>query len=184
MIALALGLALAATPPPTTTTTTPAPPTTTAPNTAAPTTTASAALVVDGAWIRQPPPGARMLGGYLRLKNPGSTAVKVVSASTSLSPRAELHTHLKIDGMMKMRQVPFIEVPAGGEVVLAPGGLHLMVMQLPAVPKEGDVVDVTLTLEGDRTVAFKAPVRKEAPPKEAAKPTSPPPAPTPAPSGW
>jgi copper(I)-binding protein len=52
-----------------------------------------------------------------------------------------------------------------------------MVMQLPAVPKEGDVVDVTLTLEDGRTVAFKAPVAKEAP--SAAKP-----APAPAPSGW
>jgi copper(I)-binding protein len=175
MITLALGLALATTPPP------PAP---TPPSTppAVTTTAPAAALVVEGAWIRQPPPGAKMLGGYVRLKNPGTTAVKVVAAQTSLSPRAELHTHLKIDGMMKMRQVPFIEVPAGGEAVLEPGGLHLMAMQLPAVPKEGDVVDVTLTLEDGRTVAFKAPVQKEAPPKEAAKPTSPPPAP--APSGW
>jgi len=124
-----------------------------------------------------------MLGGYVRLKNPGSAVVKVVSATTSLSPRAELHTHLKVDGMMKMRQVPFIEVPAGGEVVLAPGGLHLMVMQLPAAPKEGDVVDVTFTLEDGRTVAFSAPVLKEAP-----KPAAPVPAlapvPAPAPSGW
>jgi periplasmic copper chaperone A len=170
MITLALGLALASTSPP---------PASTSPATATTTAPAAAALVFDGAWIRQPPPGAKMLGGYLRLQNPGTTAVKVVSATTSLSPRAELHTHLKVDGLMKMRQVPFIEVPAGGEVVLAPGGLHLMVMQLPAVPKEGDVVDVTLTLEDGRTVTFKAPVLKEAP-----KPAAPPPAATPAPSGW
>ncbi len=180
MITLALGLALAATPhddePRASRAAPPSPPAAAAPTASA----AAAALVVDGAWIRQPPPGAKMLGGYLRVKNPGTTAIKVVAASTSLSPRAELHTHLKIDGMMKMRQVPFIEVPAGGEVVLAPGGLHLMVMQLPAVPKEGDVVDVTLTLEDGRTVTFKAPVAKEAP--QAAPPASPPS--TPAPSGW
>lgn len=169
MITPALALALASTSPP---------PSSTPPVTVA-TTAPAAALVVDGAWIRQPPPGAKMLGGYLRLKNPGTTAVKVVSATTSLSPRAELHTHLKVDGVMRMRQVPFIEVPADGEVVLAPGGLHLMVMQLPAVPKEGDVVNVTLTLEDGRTVTFQAPVLKEAP-----KPAAPAPAASPAPSGW
>jgi copper(I)-binding protein len=154
MITLALGFALAATSPAPTPTPQPAPATAPA---------AAAALVVDGAWIRQPPPGAKMLGGYVRLKNPSSSVVKVVSAATSLSPRAELHTHLKVDGMMKMRQVPFIEIAAGGEVVLAPGGLHLMVMQLSSTPNEGAVVDVTLTLDDGRTVAFKAPVLKEAP---------------------
>ena len=171
MITLALGFALATTSP------APAP----APPPVSATAPAAAALVVDGAWIRQPPPGAKMLGGYVRLKNPGSSAVKVVSATTSLSPRAELHTHLKVDGMMKMRQVPFIEIAAGGEVVLAPGGLHLMVMQLPSTPREGAIVDVALTLEDGRTVAFKAPVLKEAPRSSSSPPWSPPPSPAPAP---
>lgn len=129
------------------------------------------ALTADRAWIRLPPPGAKMLAGYVVLRNPGAEALKVTGVSTSLSPRAELHTHVMEAGLMKMRQVPFIEVPAHSEVRMQPGGLHIMVMKLASPPKEGDVVDVTLTLEDGRKVALKATVYKE-------EPVTPPPYPT------
>ena len=126
---------------------------------------APASLSVDRAWIRLPPPGAKMLAGYVRLRNSGGTAAKVTGVSTSLSPLAELHTHVLEGGLMKMRQVSLIEVPAGGEVQMQPGALHVMVMKLASPPKEGEVVDVTFTLEAGATVTLKATVLKEAPPE-------------------
>lgn len=140
---------------------------------------AAPVLVAEGAWIRQPPPGAKMLGGYMRLKNPGPTPRKIVGVTTSLSSRAELHNHQNVDGVMKMRQVSVIEVPAGGEVVLQPGGLHLMVMQLQTTPKDGDTVSVVLQLEDGASVAMKVQVRRE--PPTPVVPATPVPA---SPSGW
>jgi copper(I)-binding protein len=159
-------------PPPTSSTTAPAPtapPTSIAPGPLAQT---AGPLVVEDAWVRLPPPGATMCAGYLRLKNPGDVALQVVGAQTSMSARAELHTHLKVDGVMKMRPVPFIEVPAHGEVTLAPGGLHLMLMEPKRTPTEGELVDVVFSLKDGRAVSFRAVVRREAPPPSSSAPPS------------
>jgi copper(I)-binding protein len=48
---------------------------------------------------------------------------------------------------MKMRQVPGIDIKAKGEAVLKPGGLHIMMIDLKAAMKEGDVVPMTLTFD-------------------------------------
>jgi copper(I)-binding protein len=142
----------------------------------APTTTSAPvkadSLVIEDAWIRLPPPGATMFAGYLRMKNPGDVALQVVGAQTSVSARAELHTHLKVDGVMKMRPVPVIDVPAHGEVTLAPGGLHLMLMEPKRTPTEGELIDVVLTLKDGRVVPCRAAVRREAPSSSSPSPSS------------
>jgi len=60
----------------------------------------------------------------------------------------ELHTMKMEEGVMKMRAVPRIELPAGQAVKLAPGGYHVMLLDLKQQLKPGDTVPITLTLEG------------------------------------
>jgi copper(I)-binding protein len=51
-------------------------------------------------------------------------------------------------GVMKMRAIPSLALPAGKAVDLKPGGYHVMLMDLKAQVKDGDTVPVTLVVEG------------------------------------
>ena len=140
--------------------------TTTTTTTATATTTA---LVVSDAWVRQPAPGAKHVAGFLRLHNSTGVDVEVVAAASSLSPRTELHTHLHEGGIMKMRLVPSIVVKAHSDVVLQPGGLHVMFMDVARQPAPGDIVELTLNVKDGRATTVKVPVLTTAP----ATPTTP-----------
>jgi copper(I)-binding protein len=133
------------------------------------TTTTTTALVVSEAWVRQPAPGAKHVAGFLRLHNSTGNDVEVVGAGSSLSPRTELHTHLHEGGIMKMRLVPSIVVKAHSDVVLQPGGLHVMFMDVARQPAPGDIVELTLNVKDGRAMTVKVPVLTTAP----AAPTTP-----------
>lgn len=78
------------------------------------------------------------------IRNNGDKDVKVVKAENPVSRVTELHNHINDGGVMKMRQVPGIDIKAKGEAVLKPGSLHVMLIDLQAPMKEGDVVPITL----------------------------------------
>lgn len=88
----------------------------------------------------------------------GGTATTAASmpmgAGTTTTAGAGAGDHDGDMGAMTMREVASIEVPAGGEVVLEPGGYHLMLIGLAAPLVAGDTVDIALELEvaGTRTV--------------------------------
>jgi hypothetical protein len=92
-------------------------------------------------------PGQPTGGAYLRLENRGTTADRLLSASTDVVASVEMH-EMKMDGdVMRMRQVDAIDLPAKQAVVLAPGGLHLMLIGLKAPLKAGDRFPLTLRFE-------------------------------------
>jgi periplasmic copper chaperone A len=103
------------------------------------------ALAVADAWTRATATGATAAGGYLTINNPTSQADRLVRVSSPRSPRVELHEMRDANGVMEMRQVQGIDVPAVGSVALAPGGLHVMFMELPTPFVAGETVPVTLT---------------------------------------
>ncbi|NTU82630.1 MAG: copper chaperone PCu(A)C [Chloroflexales bacterium] len=100
-------------------------------------------------------------GGYLTITNSGSEPDFLVSASVSpeLVEAVELHTMIDEGGVMKMRPVEKIEVPANGEAVLKPGGFHVMFIGVKKELKDGDVVKLSLTFEKAGTVEVDAVVR-------------------------
>jgi copper(I)-binding protein len=103
-------------------------------------------LEISGAWARATPPGAKVGGGYLTVQNHGA-ADKLVGVSGTAAQRIELHAHSMEGGVMKMRQVPAIDVPMHGKVSLQPGGYHIMFIGLKAPFKAGDMVMLTLKFE-------------------------------------
>lgn len=121
---------------------------------AAQTTEASATpeLTVESGWIRAGIPGDENGAGYLTLRNQGAAAARLTAVRGTVSRRVELHTHARVDGLLRMVEVPFIEVPAGGEVSMAPGGLHIMFMGLNAPFVVGDRHTLTLQFDDGRSV--------------------------------
>ena len=104
-------------------------------------------VTVQEPYVRLAPPNAPATGAFMVIKNNGDKDVKVVKADNPASKVTELHTHLNDGGVMRMRPVAAIDVKAKGEAVLQPGGLHVMMINLLAPLKEGDLVPITLTFD-------------------------------------
>ncbi len=106
---------------------------------------AAAQVAVANAWVRGTVAGQKATGAFMELKSPADTAlVAVASPSASI---VEIH-EMKMDGgMMTMRAVDRIALPAGKAVELKPGGYHVMLMDLAKPLKEGDSVPLKLTFE-------------------------------------
>jgi copper(I)-binding protein len=119
-------------------------------------------VTVADPWVRATAPGQKVAGAYMELMSPGGAAL--VAAASPVAGVVELHTMSMEQGVMKMRAVQRIELPAGQAVRLAPGGYHVMLMDLKHQLQPGDSVPITLTLEGkDKarvTLEVKAPVRE------------------------
>jgi hypothetical protein len=96
----------------------------------------------------------------MRLQNGSASDHALVSAESSASRIVELHTHVEEDGVMKMRQIEKIDIPARGDVLLKPGGLHVMLIDLNEELKEGANVSITLIFEDGSRNEIQAPVRK------------------------
>ncbi len=93
---------------------------------------------------------------YLRgIRNSGSQPDRLIGASTPVAERVELHQMTLDAGVMRMRAIPAIELPAGAEVPLRHGGTyHLMLLNLKRPLVDGDRFDLTLDFEraGRQTV--------------------------------
>ncbi|MEZ5813011.1 MAG: copper chaperone PCu(A)C [Rhizobiaceae bacterium] len=106
-------------------------------------------------------PGAPVSGGYMVIRNTGTEADRLLGGTAAFAGKVEIH-EMTMDGeVMQMREIEGgLEIPAGGEVVLAPGGMHIMFMQMAGQLKEGEVRKVTLRFEKAGTVEFELPVRR------------------------
>lgn len=112
---------------------------------------------VDG-YVRLLPPGSPNTAAFLVLKNDADKPVKLVAAASPEVGRAELHTHLHENGVMKMRQVESIEVPAKGEVALKPGSFHIMLFEVREL-SQGTAFPLTLTMDDGQKLELSLPVK-------------------------
>jgi copper(I)-binding protein len=105
-------------------------------------------LVLDHAWTRATPGGAKVGGGYLTIENKGATADKLIGGSSPVAGKIEVHEMAMNNGVMTMRLLKDgLPIPAGQSVKLAPGGYHIMLMELKAPLKKGEKIPVTLKFE-------------------------------------
>jgi copper(I)-binding protein len=105
-------------------------------------------LEIGHPWARATPPTAPTGGGYLSVKNTGTTPDRLISVSSPAAETVQVH-EMKMDGnVMRMREIGGgLEIPPGATVTLAPGGMHLMMMGLKAPLKQGERIPLTLVFE-------------------------------------
>lgn len=124
------------------------------------TTGVSDTISVTDPYARAVPPGQPNSAIFMGLDNGTAQAHALVDAESSVAAVVELHSHTMEDGMMKMRRIERIDIPAAQTVSLEPGGLHLMLIGLKKQLVPDEQVDLTLIFEdGSRTQVI-APVRK------------------------
>ena len=104
-------------------------------------------LKIDHPWARPTLPGQSAGGAYLSVHNGGSAPDRLLGGSTPGAKRVEVH-EMRMEGdVMRMREMPALDLPAGKLVQLAPGGLHLMLFGLKAPLKLGDKLPLKLRFE-------------------------------------
>lgn len=122
---------------------------------------AFADVTVTSAWTRATMPAQKVGGAFMQIESDADA--RLVAASSPVAGRTELHA-MKVDeaNVMRMREVEAIDLPKGKMVSLAPGGLHIMLINLKQPLVAGESVPITLVVESGgkrQTVEVKADVR-------------------------
>ncbi|MBD9529777.1 copper chaperone PCu(A)C [Paracoccus sp. PAR01] len=117
-------------------------------------------LTLTEPYIRAMPPRAPVAGGYLTIRNDGTAADRLIAVRSPQAGEVQIHEMTMNGAVMKMRALPDgLPIPAGGSIVLKPGGYHLMFMNVPAPFAEGQTVKATLVFEQAGEVALTFEVR-------------------------
>lgn len=113
---------------------------------------------IEHPYARAVAPGQTNSAAYMVLNNTGTKEEVLVGAESSVANKVELHTHRMEDGMMKMREIEKIVIPAGERVTLQPGGLHIMLIGLTHQLAPNEQVSLTLIYEDGERQVVTAPV--------------------------
>ncbi|MFA5703464.1 MAG: copper chaperone PCu(A)C [Advenella sp.] len=122
---------------------------------------ANAAVTVEDAWVRATVQGQQATGAFMKLTS--DTDGKLIEAKSNISKAVEIHEMAMQDDVMKMRQIPSLDLPNGKLVELKPGGYHIMFIDLHHQVKENDEIDLQLVVENKdgskETINIKAPAK-------------------------
>lgn len=114
---------------------------------------------VDNAYVRHAPPGQTVSGAFMILNNSGDADRAAISAESNVAETVELHTHVHDDGVMRMRQVEKIDIPAGGSTALKPGGFHVMLIGVKKPLELGQMVEIKLNFDDGSSEQIEAEVK-------------------------
>jgi periplasmic copper chaperone A len=116
-------------------------------------------VMVSGAFARaSATPAAKAGAVYFTIRNESATADKLVSVATDAAQSAMLHENVEENGVVSMRHLMELPIPAKETVTLSPTKLHVMLMGLKAPLKKGEHLSVTLTFEKAGEVKVDVPV--------------------------
>lgn len=118
---------------------------------AEPAASSAAGVRITDAWVRAPAPGQNTAGAYVELTSDRDAAI--VAAGSTAAARVEMHSTTTEDGVMRMRALSRIELPAGKSVKLAPSGTHLMLVDLKQPLRPGQKVALTLSVQASGAAA-------------------------------
>ncbi|MBN8543883.1 MAG: copper chaperone PCu(A)C [Alphaproteobacteria bacterium] len=102
-------------------------------------------FMAHDAWAPPSLDGASVGTAFATLHNPTDTAIEVKSFASDVAKTVELHDHVMENGMMKMRRVDPVVIPAKGQIVMKPGSYHVMLIGLKRPLLDGETVSVTIT---------------------------------------
>ena len=121
---------------------------------------AVAELDIRDAWIKNLPPAVPVRAGYMTIRNAQANAVSIIAIRSDAFESVEIHRTIAEDGMMRMEPVPALVIAPGSSVQLAPGGLHLMMMNPSQATRPGDVLQIVIELDDGSTQNLNMTVKK------------------------
>lgn len=106
---------------------------------------AQSAIEISDAWARETVPGQRVAGVYLHIRS--AAQARLIRVTSPAAKAAEIHSMKEAGGVMRMRRLDGLELPAGQIVKLEPGGNHIMLLEIGRQLKPGEHVRLTLVVE-------------------------------------
>ena len=107
-------------------------------------------VAIMNAWVREAHPNANVNAGYMTLVNVSPEEVRLVNVESEAFKNIEVHEMATVDGLMEMREVTDLIIPAHGQIHFEPGGKHLMLMGPREQVTTGQKIDMTLTFKSGR----------------------------------
>ncbi len=103
-------------------------------------------LTIGHPWARATPGAVKNSAAFMTL-SAKDTADKLIGVSGDVAREIQIHTMITEAGVMKMREIKSLDVPANGKTELKPGGLHIMLIGLKDGLKDGTKFPLTLKFE-------------------------------------
>ena len=120
----------------------------------------AAELEIQNPWVREAPPSARALAGYMVISNVSKAPVKLIKAESPAFEKIEFHITEFEGGMMRMKHLESLEIQSGEQLEFEPGGKHLMLINPTQRVKAGDAIPITLTTDREAVLRIDMEVRK------------------------
>lgn len=109
-------------------------------------------VMVEHGSVNSTAPGQAVTAGYLTIRNSSGRVATVLGASSSAASSVEIHDVAVTNGVMRMRQLETLAIPAGSEVRFAPGGYHMMINGLKSRLVAGQTFPVTLHFASGQSI--------------------------------
>lgn len=122
-----------------------------------------AQLHITHPWARSLPPVAPAGAAYLEIENRGDSPESLLAASSPVADKVEVHQHVHLDGLMKMRKVEQLSFAPGDKVVFEPGGYHFMLFGLRQPLVAGERFPLTLVFESAGSIEVEVAINEDAP---------------------
>lgn len=120
----------------------------------------SYAQEIKNPWLKKPMPGMKMTAAYMTIANNTEKELVLEKVSGPDAKFYEIHTHSKVNGVMKMRKLEKLTIPIGKEVVLKPMSYHIMLLQMPKAPFKKKSSQLTLHFSDGSKKTVQLPVKK------------------------
>ena len=117
-------------------------------------------IKIEDAWIREAPPGANAMAGYMQIKNLTGNHIILHSANSNSFNSIEFHRSVEKEGVYKMIPQYHLHIAADSTFELKPGDYHLMLFKPTRALKHGDHVDISLVFSNNIVVDITTPVKK------------------------
>lgn len=119
-------------------------------------------ITVEHPWARATPKGATTGAAYMTVTNNGTSADRLVGATTPLADKIQFHTETEDNGVSRMRQVDTVDLAPGAKIVFKPGDLHMMIVGLKQPLTERQIFPLILNFEKAGSIGVTVPSKGSA----------------------
>ena len=107
-------------------------------------------VAIMNSWVREAHEKATVNAGYMTLLNASDEEVTLLKVESDAYDKIEVHEMVVVEGLMEMREVEDLSIPANGQIRFEPGGKHLMLMGPKEHLQTGQKVDMTLVFKSGK----------------------------------
>gem|GEM_PF-2826531 len=116
-------------------------------------------VTLSNTWVRLLP--TPTTGAFAEFKNTSNQPLYIIGAQSEIAKKVEIHNHIHEGGVMKMREVKEIEIPANGLLQMKPGSYHIMLINTVRQLKEGEKVSIKVLLKDGSSLTSDFEVKKQ-----------------------